>query len=554
MSGNAAKKIPPQKQQSPSQDDSSSNAIETLSKRQSQELLIGLCGLIGAGMNSVRTCLEKELIDLGYEIEHIHLSSLIKKYFYPDEPESKGYNRYKRYQELGNEIRKTHGPQILAEAAISEIARIQKEAQIAEGKKNDKDWKFQKKVAYIIDQVKNPSEVELLRMVYQHNFYYIGVIRSETERKRNLRDESIEKHEVDDLIHRDRESNGEIGQQTEKAILDADFYIRNTQSHYASLSEKIKRFISLIHGVNGLTPSLNEKGMFYAYTSSLQSACLSRQVGAAILDKDGNIIATGRNDVPKFKGGLYSYEDKDKDYRCIYKGAKCYNDVYKKQIKESIKDVISKELNLESNKTKRYFSEETVNKLKQSSSTKETNSSVCDLELSEELVKRISDSIYENSRLGSLIEFSRSIHAEMDAITSLARISGANTKGKILFTTTYPCHNCARHIVASGIESVIYIEPYEKSLALELHDDAIVDNVDDTTSKLAFTTFEGVAPRRYQKFFFSTSDRKKDGLAVAKCSKYDNHVDIQFLDSAQTFQVKIFADFQQKISNSSLEN
>lgn len=551
MSGNAAKKNPPQKPHSstPSKDDSNKNAIEKVSSRQSQELLIGLCGLIGAGMNSVRNCLEKELIDLGYEIEHIHLSSLIKKYFFPDEPELKGYKRYIRYQELGNIVREAHGPQILAEAAISEIAEIQKKAQIAEGKQDDKDWKFQKKVAYIIDQVKNPSEVELLRMVYQHNFYYIGVIRSETERKRNLRDESILKHEVDDLIHKDRKSNGDNGQQTEKAILDADFYIRNTQSHYASLSEKINRFISLIHGVNGLTPSLNEKGMFYAYTSSLQSACLSRQVGAAILDKDGNIIATGRNDVPKFKGGLYSYEDKGKDYRCIHKGSKCYNDIYKNKIKENIKDIISKELGIEHNKTKRYFSEDTVSKPNQTDiNIKEIDPSSCDLELSEELVNRISDSIYKKSGLGSLIEFSRSIHAEMDAITSLARISGANTKGKILFTTTYPCHNCARHIVASGIESVIYIEPYEKSLALELHDDAIVDNVDDATSKLAFTTFEGVAPRRYQKFFFSTSDRKKDGLALTKCSKYENHVDIQFLDSAQTFQVKIFADFQDKIT------
>ncbi|HBC3838012.1 anti-phage dCTP deaminase [Vibrio parahaemolyticus] len=548
MSGNAAKKAPPQKQHTSTQskDDSNNNAIETVSSRQSQELLIGLCGLIGAGMNSVRTCLEKELIDLGYEIEHIHLSSLIKKYFFPEEPELKGYKRYIRYQELGNIVREAHGPQILAEAAISEIAEIQKKAKIAEGKQNDKDWKFQKKVAYIIDQVKNPSEVELLRMVYQHNFYYIGVIRSETERKRNLRDESILKHEVDDLIHKDRKSNGDNGQQTEKAILDADFYVRNTQSHYASLSEKINRFISLIHGVNGLTPSLNEKGMFYAYTSSLQSACLSRQVGAAILDKNGNIIATGRNDVPKFKGGLYSYEDRDKDYRCIHKGAKCYNDTYKKKIKESITDIISKNLSIEHNKTKRYFSEDTINELQK------TNADVSgidvDLELSEQLVNQISDSIYKDSGLGSLIEFSRSIHAEMDAITSLARISGANTKGKILFTTTYPCHNCARHIVASGIESVIYIEPYEKSLALELHDDAIVDNVDDATSKLAFTTFEGVAPRRYQKFFFSTADRKKDGLAISKCSKYENHVDIQFLDSAQTFQVKIFADFQEKIN------
>ncbi|WP_312590119.1 anti-phage dCTP deaminase [Vibrio cholerae] len=519
MSGNTAKKILPLKKRSFSQDGSEKNAINTLSKRQSQELLIGLCGLIGAGMNSVRTCLEKELIHLGYEIEHIHLSSLIKKYFYPNEPILRGYKRYKRYQELGNKIRENYGPQILAEAAISEIARTQKEAQIAEGKENDKNWKFQKKVAYIIDQVKNPSEVELLRMVYQHNFYYIGVIRSETERKRNLRDESIEKHEVDELIHLDRKSNGDIGQQTEKAILDADFYIRNTQSHYANLSEKIKRFISLIHGVNGITPSLNEKGMFYAFTASLQSACLSRQVGASILDKEGNIIATGRNDVPKFKGGLYSYEDKDKDYRCIYKGAKCYNDVYKNKIKESIKDVISKELNLEHQKAQKYFSEDIIQEFKaENFMMKDVDFSKYEFEISEDLIDKIVDSIYKNSRLGSLIEFSRSIHAEMDAITSLARISGENTKGKILYTTTYPCHNCARHIVASGIEKVIYIEPYEKSLALELHDDSIIDNIDDAESKLVFTTFEGVAPRRYQKFFFSTADRKKDGIAVSKVS------------------------------------
>ncbi|EKF9373056.1 hypothetical protein O1B80_003301, partial [Vibrio cholerae] len=379
-------------------------------------------------------------------------------------------------------------------------------------------------------------------------FYYIGVIRSETERKRNLRDESIEKHEVDELIHLDRKSNGDIGQQTEKAILDADFYIRNTQSHYANLSEKIKRFISLIHGVNGITPSLNEKGMFYAFTASLQSACLSRQVGASILDKEGNIIATGRNDVPKFKGGLYSYEDKDKDYRCIYKGAKCYNDVYKNKIKESIKDVISKELNLEHQKAQKYFSEDIIQEFKaENFMMKDVDFSKYEFEISEDLIDKIVDSIYKNSRLGSLIEFSRSIHAEMDAITSLARISGENTKGKILYTTTYPCHNCARHIVASGIEKVIYIEPYEKSLALELHDDSIIDNIDDAESKLVFTTFEGVAPRRYQKFFFSTADRKKDGIAVSKCSKYENHVDIQFLDSAQTFQVKIFSEFQEKI-------
>lgn len=50
------------------------------------------------------------------------------------------------------------------------------------------------------------------------------------------------------------------------------------------------------------------------------------------------------------------------------------------------------------------------------------------------------------------MEYSRSIHAEMDVITSMARKQNGDTKDKILFTTTYPCHNCARHIVAAGIK------------------------------------------------------------------------------------------------------
>lgn len=43
--------------------------------------------------------------------------------------------------------------------------------------------------------------------------------------------------------------------------------------------------------------------MYSAYAASLQSACLSRQVGAALLDDEGNLLAVGKNDVPKSGGG-----------------------------------------------------------------------------------------------------------------------------------------------------------------------------------------------------------------------------------------------------------
>ena len=70
------------------------------------------------------------------------------------------------------------------------------------------------------------------------------------------------------------------------------------------------------------------------------------------------------------------------------------------------------------------------------------------------------------------LEYGRTIHAEMSAISDAARL-GRALKGTILFCTTFPCHMCAKHIVAAGISEVIYLEPYPKSLAGELHGDSV---------------------------------------------------------------------------------
>lgn len=59
----------------------------------------------------------------------------------------------------------------------------------------------------------------------------------------------------------------------------------------------------------------------------------------------------------------------------------------------------------------------------------------------------------------------------MDAIVSVVCAGNNSLDGCEMFTTTFPCHICAKHIIAAGIKAVYYIEPYEKSLAIELHDD-----------------------------------------------------------------------------------
>ena len=120
------------------------------------------------------------------------------------------------------------------------------------------------------------------------------------------------------------------------------------------------------------------------------------------------------------------------------------------------------------------------------------------------------------------------MHAEMDALISCGR-AGVETTGTTLFSTTFPCHNCAKHIVAYGVKRVVYIEPYEKSQALDLHDDAIAvedcgdgaradreDEGDRPARKVVFEPFMGVGPRRYFDLF---SMRLSNGYRMKRKQK-----------------------------------
>jgi deoxycytidylate deaminase len=252
--------------------------------------------------------------------------------------------------------------------------------------------------------------------------------------------------------------------------------------------------------------------MYAAYSASLKSACLSRQVGAAIANKEGNIISLGWNDVPKFGGGLYT-SDSLNDQRCIYHGGKCYNDIHKSRLISDIVNIVSSQVNVSS-----------------------------------DVKEKLAELIQKETRAGSIIEFSRAIHAEMEAILGLARTQGNSTDSCVLYTTTFPCHNCARHIIAAGINRVVYIEPYEKSLALDLHEDAISTD-ENVINKTLFETFSGVSPRKYAPFFMARGDRKNDqGLAIDIIKTDAKHIGVEYLDPYQTIEEKVVEDMMQKVS------
>jgi cytidine deaminase len=70
---------------------------------------------------------------------------------------------------------------------------------------------------------------------------------------------------------------------------------------------------------------------------------------------------------------------------------------------------------------------------------------------------------------------------------------------------------CARHIIAAGIERVVYIEPYPKSRAKRLYKRAIQVDQDREADHDAvkFDAFVGIAPSRFLDLFEMV--KRKDG-------------------------------------------
>ncbi|EFH5222950.1 deoxycytidylate deaminase [Escherichia coli] len=481
-----------------------SDSIRDIEKRNSQELIIGLCGAIGSGVKTLKNQMINALRSSGYHVEHIRVSDLIAKCNNENAKNLSGFERYKRLQDLGDNLRKEHNGSICAELSIHEI-QIRREMQYGDDSENL--IKNLSKTAYIVDQIKHPDEVKLFRVVYKNNFYLVGLLRTEAERKLNLKDEGIEEKNIAELIERDRKSSDKLGQQVDESLQLSDYFIKNLDM--GAMNESVQRLINLIHGTNYETPTRDESGMYAAYSASLGSACLSRQVGASIVDLDGNIISVGRNDVPKYGGGLYSSEDENNS--CCFKKQGCHNDKHKNLLKEQI--------------------------------VKALNANGCSN------AENLADIIMKETKAKDLIEYSRAVHAEMDAIIALARNANGETKGGTLYCTTYPCHICARHIVAAGIKRVVYIEPYEKSLALDLHYDSICQSDKDSSStKVLFENFEGVAPKRYAKFF-GHGRRRKDNTGKPIMYSIDEsyHVDSQHLDNYMELESKVVQNLDRKI-------
>ena len=503
------------------ENESQSEAID----RPTEELVIGMVGAVGAGVSTAAQVLKDKLErEYHYQVNIMKASDIIRENAHKTsetKPATEGADRIKDLQNVGTILRDQFGEDYVAAKTIEAIA-LRRSAAGGYDESTQVPQPKRLRQATIIDSLKHPMETELLRRVYGGMYWQFTVFAPEAVRESRLKVLGIEKDDLAGIFTRDEnDREGDHGQKVSKTAYLSDFFIRNDGQNDVRLNSVVDRFLEVVFNISVHTPTADEAGMYAAVSAASKSACLSRQVGAAIYSEKDELLGVGWNDVPKGLGGLYSAKDGDNDHRCFkWRGRVCHND----RKKEELYTKIFKQLSQEGLLIK----------------------GVDPAMLRDQLLK---------TPVKDLIEYSRSIHAEMEAIVSAARSGKHGVVGGTLYTTTFPCHNCARHIVAAGISRVYYVEPYAKSLALDLHDDSI-GVTDREEGKCLFLQYEGVGPDSMLKLFHHGVERKQGGHAITHEKKSAHPVLPPPMDGFTTHEkrvIKKLASAEAKSTNAGSE-
>jgi deoxycytidylate deaminase len=434
--------------------------------------VIGLVGAVGTPLDLVHEKLAQSFSRVAYKSVPIHLSGLLKSL--PKLPfpisEFPEFQRIRTSMAAGTGLReKLKRADALAGLAVSQI-KVERErlGGTFEGR------------AYVLRQLKHHDEAGALRDVYRDQFILLGVYmprgmrvsrlaerlaRSEGKKSDDLRASAEELIATDE-----REAAGRpMGQDVRQTFPLSDVFVNARDP--GTLEKELDRFVDILFGRPCMTPTKDECGLFHAQAAAFRSAALGRQVGAALTNHSGDLLSVGMNEVPKAGGGHYWHGD-SQDGRDFKRGFD-QND----QLKASVLREVLVTLR-------------TAGWLQQAQASASVESLVSS-----------AVTVLKDTRLLNLTEFGREVHAEVSAILSAARL-GIATAGSILYTTTFPCHNCAKHIVAAGISKVVYIEPYAKSFAEDFHPDSIDVEADTPLAqRVLFEPFVGVSPRKYQDWF-----------------------------------------------------
>ena len=360
---------------------------------------------------------------------------------------------------------------------------------------------------FIIDSFRNPYEALYFQRKYT-DFYLISINASKasrSERLARLDSQLLEEDEKRDQGEGVKDEQIFFKQHVPRTVKLADIALSNNSdikdkvAIREKLIKKVVRYLALIFDPGCTKPNDNEIMINLAYTMAMKSNCISRQVGAVIVGRDGYVVGAGWNDVGEgqiscglreikdLESGYYDehvrvFLDKDTEYAIS-------KDDREKVIKVLMKDYINKKINTDEvgkfcfcfkdNFSQKYL----LNKAKATGLTDKC---------SEE----------EIAKLGiKRLEYCQALHAEENAIIQGAKIGGMGLQEAIIYSTAFPCELCAKKIQQVGIKKIIYTEPYPENISEQIY-------LKSPVKKIETEQFEGIMPRGYFNLFMAAEDQK----------------------------------------------
>jgi cytidine deaminase len=459
------------------------------------ELIFAMTGPLGTRLDTLSRQLASTLEGFGYQPIPIRLSELLTQF--PDWKEPPGGtedNRVEHLQSVANALRtRTKDGAMVTRAGIAAIRK--KRAEKSGGVDVPASG-----CAYIIYQLKHPDEVTLLRRVYGNAFYLIAghaarEVRVEEMARRTASSADLPgqdykfKGRANELIEIDQKADSEFGQNMRDTFPRADVFV---DLNVSGGELDIIRFVDLLFCHPFHTPTPEEYCMYQASAVALRSSDSNRQVGAAIADikcddagtvRNADILTVGMNEVSRGGGGFY-WDKASPDSR---------DQALPEDRAYQIKTSALAEL-LERIAGQSWLGQGVGNADHR------------------ELARRLLPHL-KGTQFLDIGEFSRPVHAEMAAIIDAAR-RGISIDGHSMFVTTFPCHNCTKHIVAAGLKRVIYLEPYPKSRVHLYREELVPDSADgkEQEGKVVFSVYSGIAPRQYRTLFSMSERGGKGGL------------------------------------------
>jgi len=365
--------------------------------------IIGVTGSFGSGCSYVA----KHIIEpSGYQ--YLSLSDHVLKPLFTKETgkDPKEVPR-RELQQFGDTIRERERAGYLAEEIVKKI---------------QPELESDSKCKWIVDSIRNPGEIRVFRD-FSRNFFLFGIHAEKAKRWERVKGKyDNNKADFDEDDQNDTgEGNVLSGQRVGDCFYEADIVLTN-EEHFQAINNKpftdfageVKQYLDLVQKpLRKLQPIRKDEAlMAIAYAMSQRSSCRKRKVGAIIVDREGNIVSSGYNEVPR-------------DERpCTEEYGMCYRERLSNKFFEALKSEVP------------------------------------------EVQPKANEVILLFRREFKILDYCRALHAEENAIINLAR-NGRSVPLEecVLYTTTYPCRMCANKIVSVGLRSIVYVEPYPDEVA-----------------------------------------------------------------------------------------